>query len=100
MKYSLFLNLDLSDINKHIGMWFHYLKYDKNKVKYKEILKKVEEESKNKDLIKNNKINHLMTVITLVVNRTYFSEDQTGKREIIKNIISLLSLLISISSFL
>ena len=87
MKYTLFVNLDLSDINKHIGMWFHYLKYDKDKVKYKEILKQVQEESKNKDLIKNNKIKHLMDVITLDVNRTYFSEDQTGKREIIKNIL-------------
>ena len=35
MKYTLFVNLDLSDINKHIGMWFHYLKYDKDKIKYK-----------------------------------------------------------------
>jgi hypothetical protein len=85
--YNLFINFDLSDINKHIGMWFYYLKYDKNKVKYKEIIKQVQEESKNKDLIKNNKIKHLMDVITLDVNRTYFSEDQTGKREIIKNIL-------------
>ena len=83
--YKLFTNLDLADINKHIGMWFYFLKYDKNKTKYKEILKKViEEENKENN---NKRINDLKGVIILDVNRTYFSEKQEEKREIIKNIL-------------
>ena len=85
--YRLFMNLDLSDINKHIGMWFYYLKYKENEIKYKDVLRQVEEENKNKDLIKDNKIKSLKDVIILDVNRTYFSEDQKGKRENIKNIL-------------
>ena len=81
------MNLDLSDINKHIGMWFYYLKYKENEIKYKDVLRQVEEENKNKDLIKDNKIKSLKDVIILDVNRTYFSEDQKGKRENIKNIL-------------
>ena len=79
--YNLFINSDLSDINKHIGMWFYYLKYDKNKIKYKEILKKV-----NSDNIEN-KIKLIKDVIVLDVNRTFFSTNQKEKREILKNIL-------------
>ena len=87
--YKLFVNIDLSDINKHIGMWFYYLKYDINKFKYKEILKKIEEEEKENinNNEKNNKIKNLKDVVILDVNRTYFTEDQNIKREIIKNIL-------------
>ncbi len=87
--YKLFVNIDLSDINKHIGMWFYYLKYDINKFKYKEILKKIEEEEKENinNNKKNNKIKNLKDVVILDVNRTYFTEDQNIKREIIKNIL-------------
>ena len=79
--YNLFINSDLSDINKHIGMWFYYLKYDKNKIKYKEILEKV-----NSDNIEN-KIKLIKDVIVLDVNRTFFSTNQKQKREILKNIL-------------
>ena len=79
--YNLFINSDLSDINKHIGMWFYYLKYDKNKIKYKEILEKV-----NSDNI-DNKIKLIKDVIVLDVNRTFFSTNQKQKREILKNIL-------------
>ena len=79
--YNLFINSDLSDINKHIGMWFYYLKYDKNKIKYKEILEKV-----NSDNIEN-KIKLIKDVIVLDVNRTFFSTNQKEKREILKNIL-------------
>ena len=79
--YNLFINSDLSDINKHIGMWFYYLKYDKNKIKYKEILEKV-----NSDNIEN-KIKLIKDVIVLDVNRTFFSANQKQKREILKNIL-------------
>ena len=83
--YKLFSNLDLANINKHIGMWFYFLKYDQNKTKYKEILKKVIEEDNKEN--KNKRINDLKGVIILDVNRTYFSENQEEKREIIKNIL-------------
>ena len=79
--YNLFINSDLSDINKHIGMWFYYLKYDKKKIKYKEILEKV-----NSDNIEN-KIKLIKDVIVLDVNRTFFSTNQKEKREILKNIL-------------
>ena len=87
--YKLFINVDLSDINKHIGMWFYYLKYDINQIKYKEILKQIKEENTNLNINtpKKDKIKNLKDVIILDVNRTYFSEDQNGKREIIKNIL-------------
>ena len=83
----LFVNLDLSNINAHIGMWFYYLKYDTNKIKYKEILKQIESGNINNNENIKNKIKNLKDVIILDVNRTYFSEDQKGKREIIKNIL-------------
>ena len=87
-KYKLFANLDLSDINKHIGMWFYYLKYDTNKFKYKDILNTIKEEENNtNNNEKYNIIKNLKDVIVLDVNRTYFSESQDEKRETIKNIL-------------
>ena len=79
--YNLFINFDLSDINKHIGMWFYYLKYDKNKVKYEDVLNKVKTEKEE------TKMKLLRDTIILDVNRTYFSKEQNKKREIIKNIL-------------
>ena len=79
--YNLFINFDLSDINKHIGMWFYYLKYDKNKVKYEDVLNKVKTEKEEP------KMKLLRDTIILDVNRTYFSTEQNKKREIIKNIL-------------
>ena len=85
--YNLVIKTDLSDINKHIGIWFYYLKYDKNKIKYKEILEKVK--SDNID----NKIKLLKDVIVLDVNRTFFSVNQKEKRETLKNILYCLAYL-------
>ena len=79
--YNLFINVDLSDINKHIGMWFYYLKYDKNKIKYKEIFNKVQNDNND------SKIKLIKDVIRLDVNRTFFSKNQKEKREILKNIL-------------
>ena len=79
--YNLFIDFDLSDINKHIRMWFYYLKYDKNKVKYKDVLNKVKTEKEE------TKMKLLRDTIILDVNRTYFSKEQNKKREIIKNIL-------------
>ena len=79
--YNLFINFDLSDINKHIGMWFYYLKYDKNKVKYEDVLNKVKTEKEEP------KMKLLRDTIILDVNRTYFSTEQNKKREITKNIL-------------
>ena len=85
--YNLFINTDLSDINKHIGMWFYYLKYDKNRIKYKEVLEKV-----NSDNI-DNKIKLIKDVIVLDVNRTFFNTNQKEKRETLKNILYCLAYL-------
>ena len=79
--YHLITNIDLSDINKHIGMWFYYLKYDKNKIKYKDILKQIEIGKVDA------KMKALTDIIMLDVNRTYFIKEQKEKREIIKNIL-------------
>jgi hypothetical protein len=68
--YNLFINVDLSDINKHIGMWFYYLKYDKNKIKYKEIFNKVQNDNND------SKIKLIKDVIRLDVNRTFFSKNK------------------------
>ena len=85
--YKLLINVDLSDINKHIGMLFYYLKYNINEIKYKDILNQIKEEKIDSDSPKKEKKRNLKDVIILDVNRTYFSEDQNGKREIIKNIL-------------
>ena len=86
--YNLFCNIDLSDINKHISMWFYFLKYEPKNLKYKEILKKMETENFcNTEDTKNGMKQNLKDVIILDVNRTYFTEDQKRKREIIKNIL-------------
>ena len=79
--YNLLINVDLSDINKHIGMWFYYLKYDENKLKYQDILKKIKTENVDAN------IKAIMDIIILDVNRTYFIKEQNEKREIIKNIL-------------
>ena len=75
-EYNLLINSDLSDINR-----FYYLKYNKNKIKYKDLLKKIKEENMDP------KMKVIRDVILLDVNRTYFSSEQKGKREIIKNIL-------------
>ena len=80
-EYNLIIKSDLSDINKHIGMWFYYLKYNKKEIKYKEILNKVLSEKAD------DKMKAIRDVIVLDVNRTYFSKEQKEKREIIKNIL-------------
>ena len=80
-KYNLFIRVDLSDISKHIRMWLYYLKYDKTKIKYKDILKKIETDNKD------SKFKLIRDVIILDVNRTFFTKDQTEKREILKNIL-------------
>ncbi len=68
-------------------MWFYYLKYNINEIKYKDILNQIKEEKIDSDSPKKEKKRNLKDVIILDVNRTYFSEDQNGKREIIKNIL-------------
>ena len=85
--YKLLTNVDLLDINKHIGMWFYYLKYNTNETKYKDILNQTKEVKIESNTTPKETKRNLKDVIILDVNRTYFSEDQDGKREIIKNIL-------------
>ena len=77
------LKTNLFVISKHIGMWNYFLKYDKNKIKYKEILSD----------IKNNpdKDYPFEETIGMDVARTFFETDQDKKREMIKNILLCLS---------
>ena len=70
--------IDLSDCQKHFEMWFNYLKYDKKKYNYNEIIKKVKEA---KDL------ESTLDIINLDVARTHFDNDQENKRNKIKNVL-------------
>ena len=68
------LKINLFDINKHIGMWNYYLKYDHNSLKYNEILTKIKN-NPNENYIYEETIN-------MDVARTFFEIDQDKKREI------------------
>ena len=77
------LKINLFNVNKHIGMWYHYLKYDDKKLNYKEILSN----------IKNNKNPnyHYQDPINMDVARTFCQTDQDKKREMLRNILLSLS---------
>jgi len=77
------LKINLFDINKHIGMWNYFLRYDKNKYKYKEILSQIK---RNPD-----KTYEFEETINMDVARTFCETDQDKKREMIKNILLCLS---------
>ena len=78
------LKINLFDINKHIGMWNYYLKYNEKKnVKYKEILSEI---NNNPD-----KIYKYEETINMDVARTFFETDQDNKRKMLKNILLSLS---------
>ena len=77
------LKINLFDINKHIGMWNYYLKYDHNSLKYNEILTKIKN-NPNENYIYEETIN-------MDVARTFFEIDQDKKREMLKNILLSLS---------
>ena len=74
-------NLDdiLADNQKHVDMWFNYLKYDCKSIIYEDIL------SKAKD---NPKISALLDTINLDVLRTFFDNDQDENRNKIRNILT------------
>ena len=77
------LKINLFDINKHIGMWNYYLKYDHNSLKYNEILTKIKN-NPNENYIYEETIN-------MDVARTFFEIDQDKKREMLRNILLSLS---------
>ena len=77
-KNLLHSNIDLSNNEKHFEMWFNYLKYEKNKHNYREIIIKAKE---SKDL------EGTLDVINLDVMRTHFDNDQENKRNEIRNIL-------------
>ena len=77
------LKINLFDINKHIGMWNHYLKYDQEKLKYNDLLSKIQNNP-------NNNYTYEET-INMDVARTFFESDQDKKREMLKNILLTLS---------
>jgi hypothetical protein len=77
-KNLLHSKLDLSDNQKHFEMWFNYLKYDKKKYNYQEIIKKAKE---TKDL------QSTLEIINLDVMRTHFESDQENKRNQIRNVL-------------
>ena len=77
------LSIDLFDINKHIGMWFHYLKYDPSKINYK---------LKFKEITEKKLVSIYLDNINLDVARTFFDNDQKINREKTKNILISLSI--------
>ena len=77
------LKINLFDVNKHIGMWYHYLKFDDKKLKYKEKLSEIKNNS--------NAIYRYQEPINMDVARTFFQTDQDKKREMIRNILLSLS---------
>ena len=78
------LKINLFDINKHIGMWNHYLKYDQKQLKYKEILSEINNNP--------NKFYVCEETINMDVARTFFEIDQDNKRKMLKNILLSLSI--------
>ena len=69
----------LIDKQKHIDMWFNYLKYDYKSISYEDILIKAKD---------NQKISTLLDIINLDVLRTFFESDQETNRNKIKNILT------------
>ncbi len=76
-------SINLFDINKHINMWFYYLKYDKKTLKYKEETKKISDQKLESKYI---------DTINLDVCRTFFDNNQDENRKKLKNILVTLSL--------
>ena len=77
------LKINLFEINKHVGMWYYYLKYDHKSLNYNEIISGIKK-NPNKEYIYEETIN-------MDVARTFFANDQDKKREMVKNILLSLS---------
>jgi hypothetical protein len=77
------LKTNLFDVNKHIKMWYYYLKYDQKKLNYKDILSKIND-NPEKNYIYQDTIN-------MDVARTFFETEQDKKRIMLKNILISLS---------
>ena len=75
--------IDLFDVDKHVNMWFHYLKYNKNTLNYKEETKKITEQKLESKFI---------DTINLDVCRTFFDRNQDENRKKLKNILITLSI--------
>ena len=76
------LGTNLFSVKKHIGMWYHFLKYDKNSKNYSKI---------SSEILKPKKHLKFLETIQLDVVRTFFEENQDLMREKIKNILLCLS---------
>ena len=79
------LSLNLFSVQKHTGMWYHFLQYDKNSINYKKIITEI---NQNLALKKEYRFEE---TIQLDVVRTFFEEDQEKKRSMVKNILLSLS---------
>ena len=76
------LGTNLFSTKKHIGMWYHFLKYNKNSQNYSKISSKILTQKKHLKFL---------DTIQLDVVRTFFEENQDLMREKIKNILLCLS---------
>ena len=77
------LCINLFDENKHINMWFYYLKYNKKSLVYQEQRKIISEKKLQSPFI---------DIINLDVDRTFFDNNQDEKRKKLKNILVTLSI--------
>ena len=77
------LCINLFDENKHINMWFYYLKYNKKSLVYQEQRKIISEKKLQSPFI---------DIINLDVDRTFFLNNQDEKRKKLKNILVTLSI--------
>ena len=77
------IKTNLFDVNKHIKMWYYYLKYDQKQLNYKDIISKINNEP-DKDYFYQETIN-------MDVARTFFETDQDKRRIMLKNILLSLS---------
>jgi hypothetical protein len=77
------ISVNLFDLDKHINMWFYFLKYNKNSLKYQEQKKMISEKNMETQFI---------DTINLDVIRTFFDNNQDENRIKLKNILRTLSI--------
>ena len=77
------LSVNLFDLDKHINMWFYFLKYNKKSLKYQEQKKMISEKNMETQFI---------DTINLDVIRTFFDNNQDENRVKLKNILRTLSI--------
>ena len=76
------MKINLFSVKKHTGMWYHFLKYNKNSLNYSKI---------SPNILNSKKELKFQDTILMDVARTFFEENQDLMREKVKNILLCLS---------